>query len=204
MGRVGGEETGRVGAGEAVGPRRAAPTDGQDWRPSASSLKENSTHTQWGSSRKENRKQWGARLQQRRSDGCEEGLPHKRPPVVKARLQRLHARLRAGEHRGRKVVAVGVVQKVVCVLVVREQVLRDPDEDVEADGMRGELEPIVDARLMRGREDGYIAHVRGREGVELEMVVWAGLNGDEPRGEGKVCGGKGNGAKERHRQIPSR
>ena len=35
-------------------------------------------------------------------------------------------------------------------LVVREQVLRDPYEDVEADGVRGELEPVVDARV--GRE----------------------------------------------------
>jgi len=59
----------------------------------------------------------------------------------------LRARLRAGEECGREVVAVSVVQEVVRVLVVREQVLRDPDEDVEADRVRGELQPVVDPRI---------------------------------------------------------
>eukprot|EP00967_Tisochrysis_lutea_P048796 scaffold59691_cov31-Tisochrysis_lutea.AAC.3 len=50
--------------------------------------------------------------------------------------------------RGSKVMAIGVVHVVVGVLVMREQVLRDPDEDVEANWVRGELEPVVDPRVV--------------------------------------------------------
>ena len=44
-----------------------------------------------------------------------------------------HGRLLGGDHRRCEVVAVGVVLVVIGVLVVGEEVLRDPDEDVEAD-----------------------------------------------------------------------
>ena len=90
------------------------------------------------------------RLQDRRAERREEALPHERPPLVEARGGRREGRLVGREQRRRKVVAVDVVPVVVGVLVVREQVLRDPHEDVEADRVARELQPVVDARV--GRE----------------------------------------------------
>ena len=72
---------------------------------------------------------------------------------VRVRLRAaMHARvtcshLRVRDERGRKVVAVDVVLVVVGVLVVGEEVLRHPHEDVEADRVARELPDVVDARV---------------------------------------------------------
>ena len=70
-----------------------------------------------------------------------------------------HFRLSIRDERRGEVVAVDVVQVVVCVLVVRQQVLRDPHEDVEANRVRRELRPKVHPRVgvqvaVRGLVDG--------------------------------------------------
>ena len=58
--------------------------------------------------------------------------------------------------------AVYVVPVVVGVLVVREEMLRDPHEDVEADRVARELQPVVDARVCREVGVGVRVRVRVR------------------------------------------
>ena len=63
--------------------------------------------------------------------------------------------------------AVDIMLVVVRVLVVREQVLRDPHEHVEADRMRRELRPKVDSRVgVQVAMRGFVDSVRDQHPVD--------------------------------------
>mmetsp|Transcript_1413 Transcript_1413/g.5474 ORF Transcript_1413/g.5474 Transcript_1413/m.5474 type:complete len:458 (+) Transcript_1413:92-1465(+) len=98
-------------------------------------------------------------LQEARAERRERALDEERPPRVGGGC---FAR-RGVELRRREVVDVDVQVRVVRVLVVREDVLRHPDEDVEEDGVRGELEPVVDGGRPRERAVRRVVAGVGRE-----------------------------------------
>ena len=102
-------------------------------------------------------------LQDARAEGSQAAFPNECPALIEAALARRYVRrLGGGETRRCKVMHVDVVLRVVGVLVMAEEMLRDPHEDVEENRVTRKLRPVVDGRVGReGSVGGLVDSVRG-------------------------------------------